>query len=1114
MKKIYNFLALMLLFVAGSLSAVAAERDWTVWDVAENQIETPTSGMFVVLQQGGNKAGWSSNSYLNPSGSFKAAVDATCIYELVKVGEDEQGDDVFVLKNFSNKQYIYSGGHTLSYGEAFQCTILKGEAGTTDLRRLMSGNEKQPDSEGNDWVFAGKLPEDGTNPTYLCYWGCPAYSSYNDTNNWRIYEATPRQPSADDKLETIYNEVFKNGFSDLEFAVGDQPGNISQALHDRLESAYNAANDAMGNADVSDEAKEKIVQDILDCQEALANGGRIMLVPGKYYMFVCQRSQDGVFDTGSSLKCTKDKTSIGVPPVFADAKYMWTVEDAGNGQYYIKNYATGRYAGKQGSTSSVFPTIENASVKYNVAFNTNGDAAGLMFNLTDEDGNMWHGDAGMNVVRWNDKSALGGLFAIKEVPGDVVEQLNAVVEKGRFMKKYNALVDEAKSTSEKYKLLSDVTFDDKYASAGLVTAFEKCNATEPSEGKEAYAFDGKLGTYYHTLWSGNVDGEYHWAQVNLGDEPIQKLFLKFSQRHNNRRGNPSRIALVAPSDSDDPEGAWTDTLFKDTVIYQYGTNFPDGFIDSTTTVMRIDLGKPVQKLRFVGLQTKANQLHGLGPCWHVSELRFYKDGGDNPRYNMIPESVRQALTDAIANAEKLASDSSATQADYEALEAAIKAFNDAYPDDTELLELLKDAKAQAEAEGMVGTAWGYFPEDAQAGLKSTVDNVSAYVDANSPLSLTAIADQLKALRSAISTFNGKLIVPEDGAIVRIKSVSQNANGDQNGQYDNLVYARNADTIANVYWGYKDDENQSTRLNAVWQLRKQADGTFVIKNLATGLNIANLYDGVEDKDEVELSQRLSSTKEDSKFTLVSGKLPGVFNIQFVEGRYMNADPSHSVVNWSGSDASSLFVFDEVSSDVVADGMTYNVKADAYQVVTMPFEIQYVEPAPYKLLGQKDGKAQLQLYSESETIPAGTPFIVKTDKDINYLQIGIQAADANELANGTYVYDHVNQNGMVGTLNKLTVNAGLGLLLDGVIKNSVDNTTVEASAGYFVEIPETTEDGDVALDIEDVINGINNAVISNAKGGAIYTISGVKVRANSTVGLPKGLYIVNGKKVYVK
>lgn len=40
---------------------------------------------------------------------------------------------------------------------------MKGEAGSTDLRRLIDGNEKQPDSEGNDWVFAGKLPENGEN---------------------------------------------------------------------------------------------------------------------------------------------------------------------------------------------------------------------------------------------------------------------------------------------------------------------------------------------------------------------------------------------------------------------------------------------------------------------------------------------------------------------------------------------------------------------------------------------------------------------------------------------------------------------------------------------------------------------------------------------------------------------------------------------------------------------------------------------------------------------------------------------------------------------------------------------------------------------------------------
>ena len=188
MKKIYNFLALMLLFVAGSLSAVAAERDWTVWDVAESQIEAPKNGMFVVLQQGNNKAGWSSNGYLNPSGSFKAAVDGTCVYELIKVSEDAQGDDVFVLKNFSNKQYIYSGGHTLSYGEAFQCTILKAEAGSTDLRRKIDGDEKQPEANGllTSAIGAAQLTRVTATPTTGESMK-PLLISQQLTRNWRPF---------------------------------------------------------------------------------------------------------------------------------------------------------------------------------------------------------------------------------------------------------------------------------------------------------------------------------------------------------------------------------------------------------------------------------------------------------------------------------------------------------------------------------------------------------------------------------------------------------------------------------------------------------------------------------------------------------------------------------------------------------------------------------------------------------------------------------------------------------------------------------------------------------------------------------------------------------------
>lgn len=57
-------------------------------------------------------------------------------------------------------------------------------------------------------------------------------------------------------------------------------------------------------------------------------------------------------------------------------------------------------------------------------------------------------------------------------------------------------------------------------------------------------------------------------------------------------------------------------------------------------------------------------------------------------------------------------------------------------------------------------------------------------------------------------------------------------------------------------------------------------------------------------------------------------------------------------------------------------------------------------------------------------------------------------------------------------------------------------------------------------DEYVNGIENVVVTdvnnNANTGDVYTMSGVKVRANATSlkGLPKGMYIMNGKKFIVK
>ena len=1126
MKNLYKFLSMMLLFLVGTASSFAAEdRDWTQWTASDDQITAPADGMYVILQQGNNGAGWSSNAYLSTTGSWVKTVDATAIYQLEQTGTASDGQLIFALKSVSEGQYIStSGEYTIALSDAFQCTIMKAVTSSEDARCLIKGGDTQTDADGSDWVLAYKESNDDGSYSYLCYWGCPAISSYHDTNNWRIYEAIASQPTVDEKIQVIYNELFKDGFDATLFPVGTGPGCVSQELYDQLSEAYDAANATVGIEGKTDEERQQVLDQILAAQAAY-EAGVIGFEEGKYYMFVNQRSQDAMYDTGGSVKCKGSKSTLSDPLTAADAPYIWTVEDAGDGMYYIKNFSTSRYIKGQSSTSSQFPTTTTAQTKF--AIERNKSVSGIQFTIIDEDGNQTHNDGGMNVVKWNDKSATGGLWIASEVPAEQVQALIAVVEKNRFMAKYNTLIEEAKATQMKHLYDSDVTFDDQYDSSkpGLVTAIEKANATEPSEGSEAELFDSNTGTYYHTLWSSNITDDYHWIQVSLGDEEVQNFFLKMTQRHNNRRGNPSIIALVAQADGDDPDGAWTDTLYKDTVIYQYTTNFASGTIANTTSVKRISLSRGVTKLRFVGLRTVANQLYSYGPCWHLSELRFYKDNGDNPRYLMIPEEVRNALSTAITNAETLASDSSATEADYEALAAAIKAFNNAYPDDSELQSLIESAKTRAQADGLIGDAWGYFPAEAQTDLSTAISSVETAIEGKT-LTLDEINTNLATLRAAIATFNSRLNVPADGTIVRIVSASMSAEGEEQTAYGNVVYAENADTTANISWGLKEDANLATRPNTLWQLNRLDNGNYLIRNVVTGRYIANPYTGVsvDDIDEVDLSNGLvstSSTKNDG-IALVSAAKGGVFNLQLAEGCYANTDPTGAIVNWNDYQANSYFTLEEVSGDILGDGYTIDVEADKWQIVTMPVTLAYCDPLPYKVLGQKDGLLQLKMYTDDEEIPAGTPFIVKTGEDETFLQAGLAYTSAADLlkAEDGFEYGHKIQNGLVGTTNALVLPASLGTLVDGMVKLTVKNTAISAGSGYFTVIPETTEEGEMTLDINGtIVDGISAATLVKKVSSDVYTLSGVKIRSNvsgaaATNGLPKGLYIVNGKTVLVK
>ena len=380
------------------------------------------------------------------------------------------------------------------------------------------------------------------------------------------------------------------------------------------------------------------------------------------------------------------------------------------------------------------------------------------------------------------------------------------------------------------------------------------------------------------------------------------------------------------------------------------------------------------------------------------------------------------------------------------------------------------------------------------------------------LGLEEIAKYEAAVDAAIKEFNGKLNVPADGTLIRIVGAAVDGNGDPVNANGNYVYAANADSVNNIKWGYaaEEDLDRDMRLNCIWQYIQLENGKFALRNVGTGKYISNIYKDAESYADADRTLGLKSVDQPEPFTAITSKTPGVYNIELIDYRYMNGDPNGNVVIWTSTGGNSNFVFEAVDVENAGTDFIVAAKAAKTQVITLPHTITYAEPTAYKVLGSKDGALQLAPYDETEVIPAGTPFVVVTEEDMTTVNVGIDAADLNEFVNnGKYEYGHIDQNGLIGTLQSLKLPAGLGLILDEVIKLSVDNTALAAGSGYFKYINATEEEGELQITIEEAPDGISSINLNPAAAGkGIYTISGVRVNGKN---LPKGVYIINGEKV---
>ena len=1134
MKKIYSFIALMLLLFVGNAQAQ------TSWDVDDQNgsVATIEEGKKYAFHCGFNP-GYGNNGYMHTAGGAMNApttFTSAYIFEFIKVSEKEANGEkfpVYILKNLGNGQYYAAGEYTKKKSEAFRFTARKATAMTfaggasedwyeystqvIDQEELDEGQNDRQNCRGaveaGCWVFCSP-DEDAA----IAYIGNGGNSGYHDTRDWLIYEATEHQMTAYERLGYYYEMYCQNEVNEENYPIGTNPGYLdSQEYYNTLKAAYDAAVAAYANTGLSDDEYNRVTDALVKAFEGLNE--HLVQVGAGYYMFIAQRSQDALRDSGS-VTYAREWTA---PEswTLANANVIWQViPSAEEGKFYVKNFVTGKYLGAGPGTSAQFPLATDTVAKY-----TFEQVQGKLF-VINQNGKLMHCDGGYKAVTWNDRAASGNQHIINKVDPAILDTLQGKVDSLQNAAKWAALVKEGQNILAASEFQTDCSFDGNFAAAGLVSEAHD-NHGETSEGPLTNLFDNNFGSFYHTSWSADFeDGLNDWIDLDLGKE-VQHFFIKIARRPGTSYNcAPLEFKLSTPELSfqqfDSHDAEWDKVLIDSaTLSWDYSYTLSGAEKAAHVAIYKVDLEEPVQYIRFEVLNTVASKDTTIQrrpsntPWWNASEFRVYENLGPDQFATFIPEKVKNDLVNAIAAAQAEIEKGKFNEATYTALEEAIEAYNEAYPNPDALAWALEQAHAYA-GTAVEGDDLGYFEAGAAADLESALAAVEAEVLAPesteenikvNPMSAADLKKYEEQVRDAVNAFFDKLHKPEAGKYYQITSGSDNEN--INGAY---VYAANADVEETAYWGYVGDGDVDYRANTMWEVVDAGEGKFALKNVATGRYIYNPYLHAEEDDVPEATQINFSTTPEA-LTFSYAKVEGMFNLEFADGHYFNTDPAGNIATWYDvDDINARFKFTEVE----APGQyTFDVQPNMLQVVSLPVDVAGVmvgELNAMKVLGQKDGMLQLESYDDAEVIPAGTPFIVETGAE--EASAAAFPAWASDFAMIDYSYESKEQNGLWAAVLGKTLPANIGIFSEHKIVLSDEEEYVAPGTGYVVaEVPTTEETGTHAVALpEGLANGIHNAVIVR-NNQAVYTINGVKVAntVSDLKNLPKGVYIIGGKKV---
>lgn len=1178
-------------------------------DLLETE-EAVTSQDVLLMSTGGYHA----NEYLCGQG-YATTVSKDCVYRFEKVDGTADGYNLYVLKRVATGEYFADhtvgdeedtsdspfDGHmtklTTDKAQAMKFTVVPGVENSDDPRATSAGGNQDYSRVGFVLATDHRADNAGASVQYLGHYSEPFYSLYKDTNYWLIFSVF--QPTGKDKLLAYTTAYYGTDNADpaLNYPAGTTAGYFKAELVNAAHAAWQEAYDILqveGSYTLTDEETNVLCDKIENTMTALtAADARFPLTAGRYFI---NDNRDTKLYLNATTVSNKDAWSCSAYTVpeeldYSAASYLWDVEIAGQDSIYLKHLLTGLYV-----QSSMADNNHYALGKEPVALKLSAPTAGnrAAFWITPKGNERACTNPAGWMLSWTDVNDAGNHFSFTAVDVDDAKIAQWAAEAKQIKLNETLATTYANATAqynggnvfnrpEGATYTGLFTEDGKMVSATGDEANSNwwCNKKQGNEGTYEALTDNDPTSYFHSNWGG---GEFepsieknHYLVAKLDAPASGDIMIKVAKR---ATGNdyPTQFAVYGANDFDKAAGTaswvfqgYADISYTDSVAYTMkdaaGNDSIASSIKDGVGVAYAHLDASYAYLRFSATKTQYNAGNPANNRGYfcLAQMNVWPTTGVvktvTPEYqealSAAPE-VHATLGEEIKKAAAELAAGKATQAQIDALNAAIEEFKNNLPVPSRVTDAYNAAKAfldAANTNNMIGTELAQYSQETADALQTTLAKYETF----DKIDLVSINAAVNDINAAFNAFKGSVRLPEAGKFYTIKSASTKVvaeadkqyQGYQGAIYNAIVYSTGnnksnslSDANSAVRFTFANHSSEvtadgETSLDAmmsslsdsislkddasyVWKAETAQDGKMVLRNLATGMYLTGA------------NGKLYQSTEPTPI-LGEGVKPNVFRFNLgadAKGvtQYMNTKgATGTVVPWKDpADENSYWQFNELADDDYTTECfaIKGVSEGQFYACTFPVAITPDGNAvPYTVLGVNEAKDKLILAEVEDEVPAGTPVILLADVLTNNGggTVGNLTVGCEDLASATFVFEPKVGDGLCGVLcEPVEIAETCGHLANGKIVTGA--YTVPCNGAYLANAAITAEKGKASIDLAkgvgDTLTGIDDAkVVVLPSVVNVYGINGQLIKksvkaANATKNLPAGVYVIGGQKVLVK